>query len=92
MDVNEFATQFHKAAIDAEEKIARQAITVEHHKAYTDFGGNYHHPDWELITPDGWCWEEDRHTNVCFSANEAKNEKAYGHIERCKPTCMVCGE
>jgi hypothetical protein len=28
MDVNEFATQFHKAAIDAEEKIARQAITV----------------------------------------------------------------
>jgi hypothetical protein len=70
---------------------ARAAITVEHTRGYYDAGGHWHAPDWELRTPDGWCWEPDRHTNLCFSAEQAKKERTSEPIMRCEADCAVCG-
>jgi hypothetical protein len=71
---------------------ARAAITVQHIAGYTTLGGEKVAPVWELTTPDGWCWETDRHTNCCFSRKQAQQERATQPIIPCGPDCMMCGE
>ena len=75
------------------EKEARAAITVQKDRGYTNrWTGEWIPPVWELRTPDGWCWEEDRHLNCCFTAKEATHERLHEPIQRCTEDCMVCGK
>jgi hypothetical protein len=78
--------------VPATEKEARAAITLEHFRGYRDrWSGRWIPPLWELRTPDGWCWDTDRHLNCCFSAAQATRERASEPIERCEPDCSGCG-
>jgi hypothetical protein len=73
---------------------ARAAITIEDgcgDKIDDGHGGKKWVPDWEVRTPDGWCFEPDRHTSVCTSMAQARREAKKEPIYTCKPDCEVCG-
>jgi len=44
-------------------------------------------PTWNVIAPDGWCFEEGRHTSVEFSLADARQVAKTWAFEECAADC-----